>query len=297
MKPLMIGVGAPKAGTTWLYSYLCSRPDCSDPPLKEMHFFNNLREDNFRKLSARIERRIEESNPEPIKRRRMLAYKAGVDAGAGTDEVYLSALMDGTPTGTMKYEITPSYALLETDILRRINALTDDVRFVYLIRDPIDRIWSHARMKAMTRSGLGKARVWAKDYTDQDLTDMVADAEGLIKTALKRNPDKQPANLLAFSSYSQTIGRLKSVVPDNKLYIGFFEELFDQEQVKELCRFLDLPFIAADFDQRYSYSFDVKLDMGLQEQLLKRFAEEYQKVKELVGHVPPKWEKRLAKLS
>ena len=35
------GIGAQKAGTTWLNDLLETYPECAVPPIKEIHFFNN----------------------------------------------------------------------------------------------------------------------------------------------------------------------------------------------------------------------------------------------------------------
>src|SRR5215208_108045 len=35
-----VGIGAQKAGTTWLHDYLSSRPDTFMSPIKELHYFD-----------------------------------------------------------------------------------------------------------------------------------------------------------------------------------------------------------------------------------------------------------------
>lgn len=39
---LLLGIGAPKAGTTWLYDYLSTHPEVHVPRTKELHYFNVL---------------------------------------------------------------------------------------------------------------------------------------------------------------------------------------------------------------------------------------------------------------
>ena len=39
---LMFGVGATKAGTSWLYRYLADHPECHLRSIKELHFFDAL---------------------------------------------------------------------------------------------------------------------------------------------------------------------------------------------------------------------------------------------------------------
>ena len=63
-RTMILGVGAQKAGTSWLFDYLAGDPAIFAPPLKEMHFFNAwLRpgmcggyDDRFRALLKRVER-------------------------------------------------------------------------------------------------------------------------------------------------------------------------------------------------------------------------------------------------
>ena len=39
--PTFLGIGAQKAGTTWLYKKLVQHPEIWIPPKKELHFFDN----------------------------------------------------------------------------------------------------------------------------------------------------------------------------------------------------------------------------------------------------------------
>jgi hypothetical protein len=38
----MVGVGAQKAGTTWLFDYLGRHPDVAMSPIKELHYFDQI---------------------------------------------------------------------------------------------------------------------------------------------------------------------------------------------------------------------------------------------------------------
>src|SRR5215472_17512260 len=44
-RPDFLCVGAHKGGTTWLYQQLDSHPDFWMPPLKELHYFDQLSKD------------------------------------------------------------------------------------------------------------------------------------------------------------------------------------------------------------------------------------------------------------
>ena len=117
--PTFLGIGAQKAGTTWLYKMLSLHPDIGLHPHKEAHFW-----DKRWPASAPIER-----------------YEAGF------------AAMPQPVRG----EITPAYALLPESTIGVIHARYPDLKLLYLLRNPIERAWSHARMELAKRLRQGSA--------------------------------------------------------------------------------------------------------------------------------------------
>src|SRR6185312_178498 len=105
-RPDFLGIGAQKAGTTWLYENLKRHPEISFPAEKEVHFWDR-RED--RPASEWLNLFNSDEN-----------RKQG--------------------------EITPAYGPLEIEAIREIHALCPDLRLFYSIRNPIDRAWSSALM-------------------------------------------------------------------------------------------------------------------------------------------------------
>ena len=105
--PHFIGIGAQKAGTTWLYEALAQHPQVSFPAGKEIHFWDAQR-----------------------------------DKGV---EWYRSLFAQAAP-GTRAGEITPAYAILPPAVLREIRALNPGLRAIYVLRNPIERAWSAALM-------------------------------------------------------------------------------------------------------------------------------------------------------
>jgi Sulfotransferase domain len=101
-----MGIGAQKAGTTWLYQSLKSHPEISFPAGKEVHFWDARK-------------------------------------GQGGLESYLSQFADDS---VYNGEITPAYAILPPPVIQEVYEATPDVRLIYLIRNPKNRAWSSARM-------------------------------------------------------------------------------------------------------------------------------------------------------
>ncbi len=101
-----LGIGAQKAGTTWLYEQLHRHPQLAFPLGKEAHFWNRPHD------AAAVAD--------------YLGRFASVDAVAG--------------------EITPAYGMLPIETIREIHRHAPRLRLMYLIRNPIERAWSSALM-------------------------------------------------------------------------------------------------------------------------------------------------------
>ena len=107
-RPDVIIVGAMKAGTTSLFEWLDSHPQCRLSPAKEPHFFS--REENFAR---------------------------GVES-------YLALFAD-VPIDLVTGEASASYAdpRVAATVAARIRDVAPGVRLVYLVRDPVARMKSH----------------------------------------------------------------------------------------------------------------------------------------------------------
>jgi hypothetical protein len=101
-----LGIGAQKAGTTWLYEQLNRHPQLAFPLGKEAHFWDRPHD------AAAVAS--------------YLSHFAGSKAVSG--------------------EMTPSYAALPISTIGEIHACNPRLRAIYLIRNPIDRAWSSALM-------------------------------------------------------------------------------------------------------------------------------------------------------
>ncbi len=104
-----LGIGAQKAGTSWLYEQLRQHPELEFPLGKEPHFWN------FPHDGAAVE-----------------AYLATFDA--------IPALAG---------EFTPAYGILPPETIAEIYARVPRLRLIYLIRNPIERAWSAAKMDCL----------------------------------------------------------------------------------------------------------------------------------------------------
>lgn len=117
--PNLFIAGAAKAGTTSLYAYLRAHPDVFFPPIKEPHYFADVR-------------------PAPEHRyaqRRFITRR----------EDYL-ALFAGAGKARLRGDASPSY-LWSEKAPARIAEVSPEARILVLLRDPVERAWSHYLME------------------------------------------------------------------------------------------------------------------------------------------------------
>lgn len=102
-----LGIGAQKAGTTWLYEALSHHPDVRFPAGKEVRYWNGAR---------------------------------------ANDAAWYQALFAEEAPGRKNGEITPAYAMLPAAVVREIREVNRALRILYIVRNPIERAWSSALM-------------------------------------------------------------------------------------------------------------------------------------------------------
>lgn len=280
---LMFGVGAAKSGTSWLYRYLADHPDCHLRTIKELHFFDardlGNRDWYLRDLSRKaeaLERRIAaDEGPAPadeIIRLADLKLYARVLEKGETDG-YLAFLMEEREEERLVGDITPGYALLSEETLREMAGLHGDVRFVYVMRDPVARLWSHVRMVARRRAR-GDLRRQA----------------GRILDAVLLGGEPQIADR---GDYRGTVGRLRAAVAPEKLFLCTYEELFDGATLARLCAFLG---IAERQGRPARVNAGARIDMtAVQKQRAAAWLRpQYDFVAASMGAMPPAWQAGLA---
>jgi hypothetical protein len=103
-----LGIGAQKAGTTWLYERLSRHPALRFPAGKELHFWDRERE-------------------------RGVAW-------------WLARFPDAADPAVRQGEITPAYALLDAGAIAEIRAHCPRLRLFMILRNPVERAWSAALM-------------------------------------------------------------------------------------------------------------------------------------------------------
>ncbi len=214
-----IGIGAQKAGTSWLFRRLEELPEFSLPPVKELHYFDRSRKyDSPHTLAhssillkvfnfwwlKNVRRRLLNGNKEHTK------WFLHYFLSRYNDSFYLR-LFD--QLNGIKGEVTPSYSMLDITDIQRMYDLLPHLKLILMLRDPIDRAWSHYNYIAPKHK--------------------ILDAEHFN---LFVNSPKQEKR----SNYIEIIEKYTSVFPKEQLFIGFFDQIKEQPQklVEEIVNFL-----------------------------------------------------------
>jgi len=224
-KPIFIlGMGAQKAGTSWLYEYLTRSPGVDFGGIKEYHIWD-ARQDAVLFGEFRLnERLLFKHKKSPKLREFQIRY------AMQKIENYYGLHFQGLLQRSGKHitgDMTPSYAGLNVKMLRR---LRDEVEFngfrikvVFLMRDPVERIWSAVRMER---------RIFGNHIGD--INTLPPELEQVAKKYA------QPKTEIR-TRYDWTIRTIEQVFAPKDIFYGFYEEMFTPGELEPLCAFLGVP--------------------------------------------------------
>jgi hypothetical protein len=215
MYPDFLVIGAQKAGTTWLDRNLRTHPQIWLPPEKEIHYFDLPRPLPFAALlvapvrAARhwAKARLQRDWTKVRAGEQSLGWYLRYYFLPRTHRWYRSLFRP--ETGQICGEATPRYATLPENEIKRIHRLMPDLKIVYLLRDPIDRMWSDLAMFQRPRFG-GRGLRRAEEET--------------VRKFLAA-----PENL-AHSRYAENLTRWESVFGPQRIFIVFQEEVRDKPE-------------------------------------------------------------------
>jgi sulfotransferase family protein len=232
-RTFVLGAGAQKAGTTWMYRYLAKSPEFAKGYRKEYHVFDALDLASEAWTRGRIIARAEQALADLREGRPADAAVLHRMAMYGNPTYYydyFAALLSSDPRRHVTADVTPAYALLPVERLREIRRefAEREVRAVavFLMRDPVDRIWSQVRMQHQRSADAG---------------DRVPEQEVLTRYA-------EP-QLSARSEYHRTIDTLDQAFGGDVHY-AFYERLFTPESVAALCAAIGIDMHPPDLDVR-----------------------------------------------
>jgi hypothetical protein len=277
-KTAVIGVGAQKCGTSWLFSYLAGCPEITASRIKELHYFESWLEPQrfpdfdpwfVRTLQAYLAREGVQAMRRPLVRDLLDRVRA-----IGYPQGYLMHFQRlGGGERPLFLDITPSYSLLSVDSYRTMRDFLQnagiDVKIVFLMRDPVERYFSALRMEQRDRAN-----------RDQSFSASAAFDEHLHTPSFHER-----------TRYDRTIARLRQVYPAEKIFIGFYETLFHERTIGALTDFLGIAYRQPDFGHRRNVSPETEpLSREQIERGVAAFAPVYADIRQRFGDaVPDSW--------
>jgi hypothetical protein len=266
-RTFLLGVGAMKAGTTWLHDHLAASPQCRPGLRKEYHVFDSLDLAKEPYLLKRVVAKAHASLDEVAEARRTdptFLVQAAMIADEELYFDYFTALLARSPETRLTLDITPGYALLSAERLAGIRASFEQrgVRAVaaYLMRDPVERTWSQVRMQKRRRP----------EHNPGTAEELVA----------QRYAEPTYADR---TRYETTVRNLDQAFGEEVFY-GFYEELFDPatsaSEIARLSGFVGIDAHEPDLGAQFNVS---PRSAELPEPTVRAVAEHFRATYELVA--------------
>ncbi len=287
-------VGATKAGTSWLYRYLHDHADCRMPAVKEAHYWDTFEAEPLAKQLGAYRRRLRELRAlkveasdagrawqvQNVERRigDMKGLMQALQAERAGDSAYRAWLTEARGQARVFGDMTPNYALLPDEMIARMVALSPHTKVIFLIRDPLDRLWSHVRMQA-------KRQRQAHEIYEKK-------ANNILYRILNRG---QETHILERGDYLTIIAKLRRLVPRDRLLIQFTEDMYGPTGIADICAFLDIVPSAATPEGPIHPGQDVVMLEKLRPRVQALLSDQYEWVAEHVGPLPPRWQENKAR--
>ena len=214
LSPQFFCIGAPKAGTAWLYTNLQCHPEIWLPPIKSIQYFSGrLRKFRRKKFKNRLKKL-----DEVIQRGQLTWYlKYFLHPFPGLN--WYRSLFQ--PAGKrVSGEVSPFYSTLGTEEVKQVRDANPQLKIVYLLRNPLERMWSHARMSLMSL----QKRTF-QETSEDEFIDFFQRSGQLLRT-----------------DYIQTLKVWKTYFPASQIFIGFYDSISEDPGalLSDICRFLGI---------------------------------------------------------
>ncbi len=266
IESFFVGIGAQKSGTTWLARMLAGHPDIFVTPVKEIHYFDHIRgltqhlspkkrRSRYRKYYQRMWTQWSHFAEHRSQRQWWRDYMA-----SPIDDDWYRGLFRHRGSATIAGEITPEYAILGIDGLNHIKRLAPDARIIFIMRNPVDRLWSQVLHQCRSR-GLDANR-----QSTEAIAAMLAEPR-----------------FGELADYAQTL-------------VLFYEDMHSDRlaALRQVCRFIGTHFDASYFTElgrRFNRSQQAALPAPVRAHMRQLCRAQAEAVRQRVGRIPEAWER------
>jgi len=203
--PDFLLAGPQRTGTTWLHSNLNRHPQIFMPKRKEIFYLNTLNlPDHSHHHTNNLEWYLSYFYPGPIR------YLS--------DQIRCWRQYGESFQPLVRGEATASLAAMPPELIEEVVKLNPSIKVIILIRNPIERAWSHAKLALLRKPGKELDQVSPKNFE-----------------RFFRNPYEVDCG-----HYTRMLGNWSGALKEGNLFIGNFEDVGTRPQklLMELFEFL-----------------------------------------------------------
>ena len=232
----VLGVGCQKGGTSWLYDQLCSSKGFQAGFSKEYHVFDDVY-DVLRKRLNSIDYNPHENNNNNNNNTNTQANDGSPSILADKNSIetfrlepktyfdYFQSLLDESETSHVTGDITPLYAGLPNKAYQQIREQFRQrgisVKVLFIMRDPIERIWSQIRMRRRN------------DEQTHNMLDQRTESDAMLIRYKQLGVEIR-------TRYEDTIKNIESCFNEHEILYLLYEELFTDTSRCQIENFLGI---------------------------------------------------------
>jgi hypothetical protein len=222
-KQFLLCLGTQKAGTSWFFDFLSNVDGVNMGFVKELHVFDHLEFGEFFDIDCQSLHNISQNRIKPSPKTANIYRRLLMMSDNKEYFKYFQELLS-IPGSVITGDFTPEYCLLPEEKLRYIKSSFEEkgiiVKAIFLMRDPVERIWSATRMtNRIHRTNTSLLEVYKSKYIEM------------------------------LTRYEVLVPKIASVFNNENLYINFYENFFQQKTIDEITDFLSLPRQNPDFNK------------------------------------------------
>jgi len=279
LSPDFIGIGAQKAGTTWLHRNLTVHPEIF-MPRKEVHYFDRKIDDRSNALS-----RFFGKSPTDEQWRRQTKHWLRLHARAlsfrellwdlkyymqSYDDDWYASVFEPS-LGRVTGEITPAYSGLDKGKVARVHGLAPEAKIIFMTRNPIERVWSQA--------------VMSFDKVEKGSAGSVSERKLLRRIG--------HASFQSLTDYLKTLDTWRLFYPEERIFVGFLEDVhfFPEDLLQAVYDFLDVdPFFRPpEPEKKVHVRSEQSMPSGVAVQVAQNYRQQMERFEERFGGYASFW--------
>lgn len=298
-KTFVLGFGAAKCGTTWMWNYFNTNNLIEFGGVKEHSFLYNYQTqylDPITDFSSRqplydYQRSAKELN-ERIKHNKVVrdrkfqyfktssSFIANEYRANPTFHTYERFFKELSLKHSIVGDYSVQYALLDPIVINEFKSRFSDffnIKVIFQMRDPIERIYSFSKQQRSLSTG-------------QQIGSGKCDEGEDINYSPKELALRNIRESRNYFPYKWTIENLDKCFDQKDILYLYYEDMFNEETIKRVTDFIGVPYIKPDFG--YVRPNPVKYEDLTRSDLesVYRYIEyEYDFLKERFGYIPKKW--------